>query len=210
MSQVEVLIDPWYVDDYWVTQDQMDLRPFRYGDLFNAPEVDINGTPLLAVSPKSEDEESKQEPWLGALVLSPSCEMGAKAGKGKPVLIARVKDASLLEPDILPKLQLGWKDDGQYKTVAYAKLAYLRPVPFSARHNIHSFIDYTQTAWVDYEELCLAKRVAALDHDARACLIRREINYKYRWCLPLKTIKNFEAKRISGDENYIGTKPSWV
>jgi len=211
VSQEPVVVDPWYPKDYWVPQAEMGLRPFRYGDLFNAPSVDFDGAPLLVSPPPLPGEtEAKPEPWLGALVLSPSCEIGAKSGDGKPILVARVKNASMLEPELLPKLQLGWKNDGQYQTVAYAKLAYLGPVTFSTKHNVHSFIDYTQTAWVNFEDLREAGRVAALDHEARACLIRREINYKYRWILPLDTIKSFETERIRNDANYVGVKPGWM
>lgn len=95
-------------------------------------------------------------------------------------------------------------------TVAYAKRAYLGPVPYSPTHNVESFIDYTQTVWVNFQELRDAGRIAALDHDARACLIRREIYYKYRWKVPLSQIQALEKIRIDDDPQYQGPKPSWA
>ena len=72
------------------------------------------------------------------------------------------------------------------------------------------YADYSRTATIKYKDLTKLKRIAALDHDARVCLIRREIYYKYRWLLSLEEVQKIEAERIARDSNFIGPKPDWA
>ena len=51
--------------------------------------------------------------------------------------------------------------------------------------------------------------IAALDHDGRVALIRREIYYKYLWLVPMIQVWNAEYSRINRDPNYEGPKPNW-
>lgn len=61
-----------------------------------------------------------------------------------------------------------------------------------------------------YGELVKLTRIAALDHDARVGLIRREIYFKYRWFLSWNEVRDAEAARISNDSTFTGPKPDWA
>jgi hypothetical protein len=59
-------------------------------------------------------------------------------------------------------------------------------------------------------ELTQAGRVAALTHEARIYLLRREIYYKYRWLTSIEEVRLAESDRIGNDENFEGPKPTWA
>lgn len=210
MTQISALHEPWFASNYWVPKEEAQQRPFRYGDLFNSPASDKPSSQSQLTSEHGDLEGRTRSPWFAAVVLSPSCEVGDKAKDETPILIARVKNANDIDSGLLAKIIAGWEMKNNKVTVAFSKYAYLQPVSFNDKYSGHSFIDYTQTTWVSYKELKAAERVAALDHEARACLVRREIYYKYRWVVPLSEIKRLEKLRIDNDPNYIGPKPDWV
>ncbi len=212
MTSLILETDNWYPQKYWVDKNEAKNRPSRYGDLFNTPPLDRSGMPLSFERTNTNTNTGQIErlPWFGALVLSPSCELGAKSKPGSPVLIARVKNAHSVDPGDLAKIVAGWKRGSEGAVVAFAHFAYVAPVTFSKTHNEVMFIDYHDTAWVKSEDLISAKRIAALDHDARVSLIRREIYYKYRWLLSTSEVRRAEAARISNDASFIGTRPTWA
>lgn len=202
--------DIWYPKQYWVAKEEASKRPPRCGDLFNAPLTDRTGRPLSFERADPATGQVKQVPWFGAFILSPSCELGAKAKEGSPIQIARVKSASSVDPADRAKIVTGWSQAADRPVIAFAYLAYLAPVTFSKTHNEEMFVDYHETAWVNSQDLFGAGRIAALDHDARVSLIRREIYYKYRWLLATSDVRAAEASRISNDPDYQGPKPDWA
>jgi hypothetical protein len=125
------------------------------------------------------------------------------------IQVARVKELLSAPPDAQAQVAAGWKEGVSGAQVAFASFAYLAPVFFSASHNTPMFVDYRETVWVKYSELKAAGRIAALDHDGRVALIRREIYYKYRWLMPVFQVQNAEFSRINEDPNYEGPKPDW-
>ena len=202
--------DLWYQKQYWVTKEEAPKRPPRCRELPNAPLTDRTGLPLSFERADLATGQVKQVPWFGAFILSTSCELGAKAKEGIPVQIARVKNLAGVNPADCAKIVTGWSQGSSGPTIAFAYFAYLAPVAFSKNHNEEMFVDYHETVWVNSQDLLGARRVAALDHDARVSLIRREIYYKYRWLLATSDVRAAEAYRISNDPDYQGQKPDWA
>jgi hypothetical protein len=159
--------DNWYPDKFWVSKKGAVNRPPRYGDLFNTPPLDRFRRPLSFERTDSRTGQIEQVQWFGAFVLSPSCELGAKATPSSSVLIARVKNAKGVNAGDLARIVTGWNPGSIGPTVAFAHFAYLAPVTFSKTHNEVMFVDYHETAWVTSQDLFNSKRIAALDHDAR-------------------------------------------
>jgi len=202
--------DSWYPEDYWVGEAKSAAYPFRYGDLFHPPVID-----QIDLGPKRERddliaEEVRDNSWFGALVLSPSCELGAKAKAESRILVGRVSHMRNLRPGDKAKIVTGWSQTNTGKKIAFGKYAYLAPVNYSKSHDEIMFVDFTQTVWINFSDLETQGRIAALDHDARTSLIRREIYYKYRWLVSINEVRAAEVFRISNDSEYIGPKPSWA
>ncbi|MBI1352495.1 MAG: hypothetical protein GC156_15440 [Actinomycetales bacterium] len=177
--------------------------PYRYGDLFKAPTADAFGRDLISTG-------KKPAPWMGVLVLSPSCELVTKAGDDDPVTVARVRDLSRQSASQRAQVSAGWKDTPDGPSVAFASFAYLAPVPWVEGFTDQMYADFRQIAVVRYGDLKSAGRVAALDHEARVALIRRELYYRYRWLVPMDSVRNSEAVRIRADAAFIGPKPEWA
>lgn len=206
--------DPWYSnpDEYWVPAAQAGVRPYRYGDLFSPPATDAFDRPLLS-SGKKEMRHAKSAvpvPWHGVLVLSPSCDVVSKSGDDTLVEVARVKNLALQSAPRQAAITAGWRPSDEGPRVAFSAFTYLAAVPGSATHGTHMYGDFRATTWVRYTDLVAAGRLAALDHDARVHLIRREIHYKYRWVVTLAEVRAAEADRIRKDRNFVGPRPSWA
>lgn len=210
MTSQKIQTDSWYPRDFWVPDNEKDNYPLRYGDLFEAPKSDCFGRELNREITNQTTGGKVLEPWLAAIPLSPSCELGAKAKPDSLILLALVRSLAGSTPDVKAAVSTGWSYKGGVKQVAFSKLMYLAPVDYSTTHNEMMFADFTETVWVRYEELIKLKRIAALDHDARVGLIRREIYYKYRWILSIDDVREAESVRISADTAYLGPKPSWA
>lgn len=58
-------------------------------------------------------------------------------------------------------------------------------------------------------DLRAARRIAALDHDARVAVIHREIYDRYRSLVPLDEIRAAEQNRISNDPYSTEPRPPW-
>jgi hypothetical protein len=158
-------------------------RPFRYGDLFHAPAQSAIGSPLTT---------NTGEPWHAVMVLSPSCEV-----------ISKAKDTSAVA------IVAGWQEKQGRVTVAFASTVFLAGVPHAPTHEDGMFADLKQTTRVTMADLRGAGRIAALDHDARVAVIRREIYYRYRWLVPLEQVHNNEAARIRNDPDFTEPRPPW-
>lgn len=203
MSTRTQVDDPWYPERFWVEDTQQDQYPFRYGDLFHAPRTDVNGRELMSTG-------SKRLPWLAVLVVSPSCDLVSKANDQSSITVVRVKDLSRSSGPQQAMIAAGWKHTDRGAAVAYASFAYLAPVWEVPGFERAMYADYRDVAVVRYGDLESVGRVAALDHDARVALIRREIYYRYRWLVPLSVVRDAEAVRITSDDAFIGPRPSWA
>jgi len=210
VSSQEALSEAWYPSDYWVPEGKLSSYPVRYGDLLEAPSVDRFGRQIRTKIPKTGTSEEGVKPWFAALILSPSCELGAKAKPSSTFLVARVRNFTGFDSSDILKISTGWGGVNGKKVIAYAKFAYLAPVSYSKTHNEMMFADYSDTAWITHDEFIKLNRIAALDHDARVGLMRREIYYKYRWQMSTEEVRAAEAFRILNDQNYSGPKPSWA
>lgn len=72
------------------------------------------------------------------------------------------------------------------------------------------YADLRQLRRIRFDELVSAGRIAAMEHDLRVALIRRELTPKYRWLLPMDDVRALEAQRIGGDTHYVGPRPTWA
>lgn len=52
--------------------------------------------------------------------------------------------------------------------------------------------------------------MAAMSHDARVALLRRDAYFRYRWPLTLQAVATLERDRIVGDSAFAGPRPDWV
>jgi hypothetical protein len=194
--------DAWYPPpgEYWVTPPDDAERPFRYGDLFHAPAQSATGTPLTT---------NTGEPWHAVMVLSPSCEVISKAKDTSTVEVARVVPLSGQDPKAGAAIVAGWQEKQGRVTVAFASTVFLAGVPHAPTHEEGMFADLRQTTRVTMADLRGASRIAALDHDARVAVIRREIYYRYRWLVPMEQVHDNEAARIRNDPDFTEPRPPW-
>lgn len=163
--------DAWYPapDAYWVTPPGDSERPFRYGDLFHAPAHDAPGRPLVT---------SVGTGWHAVIVLSPSCEVISKAKGDSAIEVARVVPLAAQDPKPAAAIVAGWQEkDGRTK-VAFAHTVFLAGVPHATSYGDGMFATLKETVRVKMSDLRAAGRMAALDHDARVAVIRREIYYR--------------------------------
>lgn len=197
------LADPWYPPPatYWVPAAEADQRPFRYGDLFKAPDTDAAGTALQSRKPI--------RPWHGLFALSPSCELVSKASDSDTIEVARVRLLTKHPEPAQAKIVTGWQEESGQFRVAFAHTLFLPPVPGVESLGEPMFVDLKQTTRVRMGDLRAAGRIAALDHDARVHLIRRHLYYQFRWLLPLAHVYAFEANRIINDPHFAEPRPDW-
>lgn len=174
-----------------------DERPFRYGDLFAVPTTDAHGVALI---------DKAGQPWHALMVLSPSCELVSMAKPIDTVEVARVHQLSTQDPKAQAAITAGWQERGGRIGVAFAHTVFLAPVSGHATHGQPMFANLKGTARVTFGAL---QRIAALDHDARVHLIRREIYYRYRWLVSIDDVRANEAKRISNDPHFTEPRPPW-
>jgi hypothetical protein len=191
------IAEPWYLhpDSYWVDAAEENEYPSRYGDLFNAPQgcVDANGNP-----------------WPAALVLHPSGDLGAKAKPLLPILVARVEPVAGAGRDqaAQTKIRAGWAERDGVVLVAFANSCWLSAPPDAPDTDL--YVDFRKTRTVTFAALCDAGRRAAMTHDARVHVIRREIYFKYRWKTTLADVFAAERERIGGDPTFGGPRPAWA
>jgi hypothetical protein len=76
--------------------------------------------------------------------------------------------------------------------------------------DVDHLTDFRDVAVVNLDQLPPASRVAAMTHEARVYLIRRELYFRYRWKVPIESVRANEADRISGDPAFQGPRPEWA
>lgn len=192
------MLDSWYpaADQYWVSPQDEDSYPLRYGDVCVTPD-----TPIL--------RSSKGKPWDKVLILHPSCELGAKAAADTEVLVARVNPVSAIGKNQRPSVRMGWAERGGRLLVAHANTFWMPPL---TGHDIDIdwYADLRRLASVSLRDLRAGGREAAMTHDARVRLIRREIYFKYRWLLDVTEVQSNEANRVGNDPTFEGPRPDWA
>jgi hypothetical protein len=194
--------DAWYPPprDYWVHPQEDAQRPFRYGDLFSAPPKSTSGQELT---------NSEGRPWHAVMILSPSCEVISKAKDAAAIEVARVLRLAAQDPEAAAAIVAGWQERGGRTTVAFAHTVFLAGVPHQPTHTEGMFANLKDTVRVSLGDLMKVGRLAALDHDARVAVIRREIYYRYRWLVNMADVRANEADRISHDPHFTEPRPPW-
>lgn len=194
--------DAWYPlpADYWAVPPDDQARPLRYGDLFRAPASSASGQPLVTAAGSA---------WHAVMALSPSCELVTKAKDTDLVEVARVIPLAAQDPKPAAAITAGWQERDGRVTVAFAHTVFLAGVPHSETHDGAMFATLKDTVRVRFGDLRAAGRIAALDHDARVAVIRRELYYRYRWLVPMTDVQALEAARISSDLHFTGPRPPW-
>lgn len=206
-NREQIISDAWYPapEGYWVPQaeaDQPDVWPHRYGDLFHAPATDAHGAAL---------QGPEGTPWEAVMVYSPSCELVSKAKPTDTVEVVRVlRLETQTDQNAVKAIIAGWQEKGGRITVAYAHTVFLAPVKDHPPHERPLFAHLKSTARVTLADLRAAGRIAALTHDARVAVIRRDLYYRYRWLVPMADVKAAETDRIASDPYFTPPRPDWA
>lgn len=202
-ERAAVITDSWYPapDQYWVRPPNDVLRPFRYGDLFAPPAASVAGQPLTTATGR---------PWHAVMVLSPSCEVISKAKDEAAIEVARVVPLSAQDHKAAAAIVAGWQEKDGRLTIAFAHTVFLAGVDHVPSHAGGMFANLKDTVRVRMTDLREADRIAALDHDARVAVIRREVYYRYRWLVPTEDVRANEADRISNDPQFTEQRPPWA
>lgn len=206
-TRQERIADAWYpqAHHYWVPAGEAQepgVWPHRYGDLFHAPATDSYGTPLAGTQGK---------PWDAVMVYSPSCELVSKAKPTDTVEVVRVlRLDSQTDQRAASAIITGWQEKDSRITVAYAHTVFLAAVSGHATHDHPMFAHLKSTARVTLANLRAAGRIAALGHDARVAVIRRDLYYRYRWLVPMADVKAAETDRIANDPHFTPPRPGWA
>lgn len=196
MSTIEPFVGTYPDDEnFWVPGDQEASYPARYGDLYNTPD-ELN---LV---------DSRDRPWKAVMVLHPSCEMGAK---GAP-LGAQIVRVHLLREVSGPQrdeVRVGYREREFGVAPVRVNMVYLAPPP-AGPHQEELYADLRDTARVSLDKLNGAGRIAAMSHDARIAVLRRDIYFRYRWDIPVSELVRLEGGRIAADSAFQGPKPPWA
>lgn len=176
-------------DRFWVPPKEQALYPLRFGDLFSTQALNLS--------------DSRGRSWVAVMATHPSCELGAKSAPTgvQVVRVHRLREVSARQRD---EVRAGFVEvDGQVRP-ARVNTCYLAPVDGVDGLDEELYADLRATARVDLEALKEAGRIAAMTHDARLALLRRDIAFRYRWQLPPDQILALESARIGGDAKFEG------
>lgn len=198
-----IIQEAWYPNPgaYWVPAAEADAWPYRYGDLFHAPATDAHGTPLTGAA---------GAPWEAVMTYSPSCELATKAKPTDTVEVVRVLRLDTQDPAAAQRIIVGWEEKDAVISIAFAHTIFLAAVPSHPTHDHPMFANLKATTRVTVSDLHESGRIAALTHDARVSVIRRDLYYRYRWILPTSEVKAVEQARISTDPHFAPPRPDWA
>lgn len=146
---------------------------------------------------------------MHVLVLHPSCEIGPKAAADTEVLVARVNRVDDIGANQRSAVRVGWAERQGRILIAHANTFWLPPLP-AQDDQADWYADFRRVRSVPLTALRLSGREAAMSHDARVRLIRREIYFKYRWLVASDDVQANEKARISNDHAFEGPRPSWA
>lgn len=181
--------------EFWVPPTDAPEFPRRYGDLFTTPDLEAC-------------TDSKGKLWRAVMAVHPSCELGAKSAPTgvQVVRVHLLREVSAPQRD---EIRAGFKEtDGQFR-IARTNMVYLAPPPEVDRLGEELVADLRASARVPLADL-EDGRLAAMTHDARVAVLRRDIYFRYRWLLHLSTVAELEQARISADPAFEGPRPSWA
>ncbi len=182
-------------DAFWVPAAESEEYPLRYGDVFTTPDRD-------------ECRDGKGRAWLAVMAVHPSCELGAK-GAPTGVQVVRVHRLREVGTRSRDEIRAGFVERDGGIAVARANFVYLAPVPDDEKLGEELFADLRATARVDLADLTEHRR-AAMSHDARLALLRRDLYFRYRWPVTLEAVTDLERNRIAGDAAFVGPRPHWA
>lgn len=192
------MTDAWYppAGGYWVPAGEAGDYPLRYGDVVATPDLDVCRT-------------GKGHLWSHLLVLHPSCELGAKAAADTEVVVARVNKVTDMGAQQRAQLRVGFAERDGELVVAHANTFWMPPLT-GQDDDTDWYADFRRPQRVPLDALRSAGREAAMTHDTRVYLIRRELYFRYRWLTPVEDIRQLEATRIGGDPDFVGPRPEWA
>jgi hypothetical protein len=141
----------------------------------------------------------------GAVEFVPSCELGAKqAPMGVQVVrVHLLREVSQSQRD---EVRAGFREREGRLEVSRVNTTYLAPVPEGTVLREELFADLRSTAPVSLEAL---PRIAAMTHDARVALLRRDVYFRFRWPLTLDAVAVLVRDRIASDTAFAGPRPTW-
>lgn len=182
-------------EDFWVPTPDDSEYPPRYGDLFATPE-------------NESVRDTKGRPWRAVMALHPSCEMGAKpAPDGVQVVrVYLLREVSQAQRE---EVRAGFRETSLGIRPVRVNIVYLAP-PRAGPLTEELFADLRKTARVPIDEIQAAGRLAAMTHDARLAVLRRDIYFRYRWDFPVSELLRLEQGRISADSAFQGPRPPWA
>lgn len=180
--------DSWYLpaDDYYLADANDADHPPRQGDLFAHPD------------PESD--------WLACQLIHPTCELTKKAVTRLQVI--RVHALDEVPARVAAAIVAGLEEKDGAVRIAYANTFFLAPcAALGAERPLYS--DFRDVVVVDKQAL-LARRLAALTHEARVTLLRRHIYFQYRLNFSFDEVIALEGSRIASDDAFMGPKPEWA
>lgn len=196
MSTVALQFDGTYPldEDFWVPTGEDAPCPPRYGDLFATPEVD-------------QCRDSRGKPWRAVMAVHPSCELGAKQAPlgAQVVRVHFLREVSTSQRD---EIRTGCRERSGRVELCRVNLVYLAPLSDSVLDE-ELLADLRATARVPLSSL-RAARLAAMTHDARVAVLRRDTYFRYRWPLTLEAVAGLERDRIRRDAAFLGPRPDWA
>jgi hypothetical protein len=141
-----------------------------------------------------------------AQVVHPTCELG-KADIDS-VQVCKVRLLSDLSDDFKKSCVVaGMREKDGQQVTAFANTFFL---PALSPPHEGMFADFRELHLVDRIGVSLNNRQAALTHDCRVYFIRRWFYFRFRILLSLQQVFRLEERRISGDKNFQGPRPSWA
>jgi hypothetical protein len=180
-------------EDFWVDPKDSHAYPLRYGDVFITPDL-----PQCC--------NAKGKPWRAVMAVHPSCELGAKSAPDG-VQVVRVSLLSNVNEGQRNEIRAGFREKNGQIQLSWAHLVYLATVQADDLKGEDLYADLRATARVPLDSL-QGNRIAAMTHDARVALLRRDTYFRYRWPLTLDAVASLERDRIASDTNFHGPRPS--
>jgi hypothetical protein len=180
-------------EDFWVDPKDSHAYPLRYGDVFITPDL-----PQCC--------NAKGKPWRAVMAVHPSGELGVKSAPDG-VQVVRVSLLSNVNEGQRNEIRAGFREKNGQIQLSWAHLVYLATVQADDLKGEDLYADLRATARVPLDSL-QGNRIAAMTHDARVALLRRDTYFRYRWPLTLDAVASLERDRIANDTNFHGPRPS--
>ncbi len=152
--------------------------------------------------------DSKGRAWRALMITHPSCEVVSK-GAPDGVQAARVYWLREVSQRQQAEIMTGYVEVDETLRPARVHQVYLAPAPGTSHHE-RMFADLRKSVRVPLANLQGAGRVAAMSHDARLAVLRRDVYFRYRWPLTSGAVLELERSRIVRDGAFQGPRPTWA